>query len=241
MNRRGIEETTGTAGDAPTVVLIHGWAGSFDGTYGSNGWREALAARGRAVSELDLPGHGDPAASDQPEEYGDLATKVQVLLPDGQVDVVAFSLGAKLTLEMAVRDPGKFRRIVIAGLGDGVFQHETGQRLADVVQRGMTADERAAMPDIAGYLARTPSNRPDAMAALLRRPPNPVLPPERLARITAKVLILNGDADTIAIPDDGLRAALQNHEYVSLPGVDHFTMPERPEFLAAAIEFLTRD
>jgi pimeloyl-ACP methyl ester carboxylesterase len=227
---------------APPVVLVHGWGGSFEGTYGRSGWREALAARGREVVEINLPGHADLHASHRPEDYTDLAGEVAAMLPGGLLDAVGFSLGAKLTLELAARDPGKFRRIVIAGVGNRALEPEKRVEAATMVAKGLTREGRAAMPRLASYLDRSPHNHPDAIAAvLMRQPPNPTLTPEWLTHITAEALILNGDEDEVAIPDDALRAAVRHREHVLLPGVDHFSLPEEPALLAKAIEFLTRD
>jgi len=221
----------------PPVILIHGWGGSFEGTWVKQGWRDALEASGREVIGIDVRGHGRTPASHDPADYGDLASDVDAQLPDGPLDAVGFSLGGKLTLELASRNPTRFRRIVIGGLGDNIFAKELGSALADALERGLPAEDRAKMPVMAAYVDESPSDY-KAIAAAIRRPHNPQADVSRLQAIQSGILLINGDKDTVADPDAGLRAALPRHEYLSLPGVDHFTMHHQASFRDAAVAYL---
>ena len=81
-------------------------------------------------------------------------------------------------------------------------------------------------------------NDPLAIAAVLRRPPNPVFTEDRIRHIGAPVLIVNGDADPVARLGDRLVASLPNVTCVTLPGVDHLGLPAQPAFIRKAVAFL---
>ena len=123
----------------PPVVLVHGWGGSFEATYARHGWADRLRALGRKVVGLDVRGHGKKPAVEDPEHYADLASDLEADLPPGAFDIIGFSLGAKLSLELASRHPDRVRRMVLGGLGDGYFVNHAGLGLAEKLERGLTA------------------------------------------------------------------------------------------------------
>jgi pimeloyl-ACP methyl ester carboxylesterase len=221
----------------PPVVLVHGWGGSFEGTWARTGWVEALTKAGRAVIPVNLIGHGTKDASADPNDYGDIAGALDAILPHGPLDALGFSLGGKIVLELACRQPARFRRLVIAGLGDNIFAKEIGRPLAEALLRGFPPEDRARMPHIATYVDESTSDY-KALAAALMRPPNPVAETARLQAIESEILIINGDADPVAEPNGRLREALPQADYLSLPGVDHFAMHHQISFRQGALAFL---
>lgn len=104
-----------------TVLLVHGWAGSFDRTWKRSGLVDLLADAGRRVLPYDLPGHGSATKSHDPNEYRDLAGDVLARVGAQPVDAVGFSLGAITLLRALIRSPQSFNKVVLAGIGDGVF------------------------------------------------------------------------------------------------------------------------
>lgn len=220
--------------EACPVVLLHGWGGTFEKTWTANGWPEALAEVGRTVVAIDLPGHARPE-SDDPAFYSDLAAMLQDRLPPGRLDGIAYSLGGKLALAIAAQTPGRFRRLAIGGVGDNLFAPEpSAEHVANALVRGIDADTPAAVAALVRY-ATAGKNDPGALAAVLRRPPNPRLAEQDLARIE-DVLLVNGDCDAIATPDQRLRDALPDVHCVRLGGVDHLTLPASSAFRTLALD-----
>ncbi len=220
----------------PPIVLLHGWGGSFKATWGAAGWVEALEAAGRSIVRLDLPGHGGPASHD-PADYADMAGAVEAKLPDGVLDVVGFSLGAKLALAIATRRPGRFRRMVLGGVGDNLFAPEPqGAAVAAALENGVGDDTPAPVAGLVRY-ALGSGGDPRAMAAVLRRPAGRLLVETDLARLP-QALLVNGEADAIALPDARLLAAAPSLEAMRPPAVDHLSLPSAPAFKAAALAFL---
>src|SRR5215217_1301469 len=107
------------ATDAPPIVLVHGWGGSFQTTWRQSGFTELL-------------GHGEAPKPHDPAAYADMTTRIVDVLPDRPVDIVGFSLGAMTTLRLATRRPELFQRIVLSGIGRNVFERDP-ERAARIV------------------------------------------------------------------------------------------------------------
>ena len=71
---------------------------------------------------VDLLGHGTAPKPHDPEAYADLTTRIVDALPDEPVDAIGFSLGAMTLLRLATREPERFRKLVLAGIGRNVFE-----------------------------------------------------------------------------------------------------------------------
>src|SRR5919112_319951 len=108
----------------PPVLLLHGLATSAARTWGENGWLDLLADAGRPALALDLLGHGAAAKPHEPEAYDALEQAVVDQLPDGPVDAIGFSLGARTILALACENPASFRKIVVAGVGANLFEQD---------------------------------------------------------------------------------------------------------------------
>jgi len=219
------------------VVLLHGWGGSFGSTFERNGWPADLVAGGKSIIPIDLPGHGEGSSQD-PASYTDLAGALAALLPDGQVDLIGYSLGAKLALELASRQPERFGTIIVGGVGDNLFAPEAnGEAVAHALVVGLPEDAPPPVRALVEY-SRQSGADPNALAAVLRRTPNPIADEARLRRIGARILMVNGSRDGLAQPDTRLRTALNDPAHVLLEGVDHFALPAEAGFRSAAIAFL---
>lgn len=224
---------------APPIVLVHGWGGSFTTTWERPGFTALLADADREVIGIDLLGHGSAPKPHDPEAYADLTERVRDAIDhvDGPVDAVGFSLGALTLLRTATVEPERFRRLVVAGIGRNVFEHDeeaTRRILEAIAADGHVEDNRARL--FAQY-AHQPGNDPAALAAVMRRPRADPLTPAELARVTCPVLVAIGELD-FAGPADPLMEALPNAQLVTLRRTDHFATPESFDFIDATLEFL---
>lgn len=216
------------------VLLVHGFATSAARTWGDNGWIDLLGDAGRQVIAPDLLGHGDAAKPHDPGAYGALESDVAALLPDRPVDAVAFSLGARVVLTLAADDPGRFARIVVAGVGANLFRTDG----SDVIARAIEGDGDTANPVVQYFagLAAQPGVDRTALAACIRHP-RPPLDTAILGKVTCPVLVVLGDHD-FAGPADPLVEALPDATFRPLRGVDHFATPKDFGFMDAALGFL---
>ncbi len=234
---------TDDGADVP-VVLVHGLGSSFEHGWRAAAWIDLISDAGRAVVPVDILGHGTAPRPHDPAVYADLETSVGAVLPDPPVDAIGFSLGAQLLLRLAAADPGRFRRLVVIGAGANVFRTDGTEGLASAFER--SAGERSAGERSAGdeqiatrvfvSLAAEAGNDPLAMAACLRRPPQP-LTPEEVARVTCPVLVILGDKD-FAGPPEPLLDALPDVRLVTLRGIDHFQSSRDFACIDAALDFI---
>ncbi len=222
------------ASSSPPVVLVHGLGSSFEHGWRNAGWVDLLHDAGREVIPFDVLGHGTADAPHDPAAYKHLDSCVEKALPDEPVDAIGFSLGAQLLLRVAARDPARFRRLVVIGVGTNLFQQGDFSFLAELFERGEEPEDIAARLFV--QLARSAGNDLRALAALVRRGDD-VFTAEEVARVTCPTLVIIGDRD-FAGPPDPLVDALPDAQLHVLTGVDHFRTPSEFGCIDAALEFI---
>jgi pimeloyl-ACP methyl ester carboxylesterase len=216
------------------VVLVHGFATSSARTWGDNGWLDLLGDVGRQPVPIDLLGHGTADKPHDPAAYEAMESLVADQLPDGPVDGIGFSLGARVLLTLACDQPERFRRLVLTGVGANLLRSES----SDLILHAVEGDGDPTNPVVQYFagLAQHPEVDRAALAACLRSP-RPPLTPERLAAVEVPVLVVIGDKD-FAGPGEPLAEALPNAELVTLRNVDHFATPKDFGCIDAALDFL---
>ena len=218
----------------PPVVLVHGFATSSARTWGENGWLDLLADAGRETVPIDILGHGTAEKPHDPAAYADLEGYVADRLPEGPVDAIGFSMGARLLLGVAITASHRFRRIVTLGVGRNLFEPSG----SDVVVRALESGGDPANP-AADYFARLvaqPDVDREALLACLKAP-LPLFTTEECAKVTCPVLVVIGERD-FAGPGDPLADALPDARLTVLRGADHFSTPKDFGAIDATLRFL---
>lgn len=225
--------------ELPPVVLLHGWGGSYSGTWQDSDLVRSLHRAGRKVIGIDLPGHGRGPVSHEPGDYEFIADLVAAALPrDVVLDAAGFSLGGKMLLQLAAEQPRRFRRLAIGGVGENLFRPEAGDAVSAALLDGLPSDASAALRSVVEE-ARSSGNDPLALSAVIRRPPRPI-DPDVLRAIHADVLLVVGTDDVIAGSLTPLADAMPTAGAVVVPGLDHMSTPRSPEFQGRAAAFLLR-
>lgn len=219
---------------ANPVVLVHGFATSSARTWGDNGWLDLLQDVGREALPIDLLGHGTAAKPHDPAAYADMEALVLEQLPEGPVDGIGFSLGARVLLTLATDHPERFGRLVLTGVGANLLRSEGSDAVLKAVEGG--GDPANPMVQYFAGLAQHPDSDPAALAACLRSP-RPALTSDRLARVQLPVRVVIGDKD-FAGPGEPLVDLLPQAELVTLRNVDHFATPKDFGTIDAALDFL---
>ena len=221
------------------VVLVHGWGGSFRDTWQKPGINALLEDIGRIPVGLDLLGHGEQDKPHDPDAYTELPSWLLAHLPDNPVvDAVGFSLGALTILRALVAAPQRCGKVVLAGIGDGVFTKsspDAHKRIVDALEGRAPEDDTFAR--MFAHYGNTPGNDLLALTAIMKRPASEPVTEEQLSAITNEILIVIGDAD-FAGPATRLAAAFPNAKLTVLRNTDHFATPESFSFIDAILEFL---
>jgi pimeloyl-ACP methyl ester carboxylesterase len=231
-----------TSAFTPPVALVHGWGGSFESTWQRSGFTALLEDAGVEVIGVDLLGHGTAPKPHDPDAYADLTERVADALPDQPVDAIGFSLGAMTLLRLAIAQPQRFNRLVLAGVGRNIFDRDESGTAAIVAGLELVAaggDPSALENTVRLFTqyASQPGNDIEALTAVMKRPPSVEITPEGCANVACPVLVVVGDQDFVH-PADALAAAFPNGRCQTLRNVDHFATTESFGFFDAALEFL---
>lgn len=236
------------------VLLLHGIGGR------ASLWAPTVAALApRPAIALDMPGYDGtrPALTSFPA-LADAAAAMLDAAGAAQADVVGHSLGGMIALELALRHPGRVRRLVIVASSPAFGSRDPAFREAFLAARQKPLDEGLGMAGVAASLVPTmlgPAADPAAARAAIavmasvdeaayRTTLATLTSFDRradLPRVTQPALLIAGEADQTAPPRGMARMAESMPEARTLviPGVGHLLPLEAPDaFHAALLDFL---
>ena len=240
------------AGEGQPLVLLHMTASSsimYERTL------PLFAERFRAIA-LDTPGFGlsEPLAG-VPTIPGYAAALAEFLDALGldQVDIVGFHTGASIALELAVTDPGRVGRLVLAAI---LALRDDAERAAwsELILRPWEPDGRGEfLEGIRWWLGQyVPEDDGEAyleeLTATLQAGPDYWHAPSAviaydafgaLARLTQPALLLSPREDNLVEETRRAHAATPGSEYVEIPGNDGAAWQYPAELTAAVLEFLS--
>jgi pimeloyl-ACP methyl ester carboxylesterase len=236
----------------PPVFLIHGFASSIELNWVKTGWVKALNNAGRRVISVDLPGHGGSASPYELDSYtpGRIrADLLQVLFdagarpltasdPASGVDLIGYSLGARLSWEFGATQPELVRRMVLGGPNPEDPLADFDLRAAqDFLNDGTPiADESTAW--LLNMAQVIPSNDIFALLALIQAVKmEPFDPTDAVPRMP--ILLVAGDLDERARSMSRLAALSPDAQQVVIAGRNHSNTVTSREFKDAAISFLS--
>jgi pimeloyl-ACP methyl ester carboxylesterase len=229
-------ETHGPAEGLP-VLLLHGGIGSADDWVAQI---PALVGAGRRVVAMDCRARGRSTWGAEPLTF-ELMTADALAVLDAlgitQADLVGWSDGAIIGLEMAIRHRERLRKLVLYG---GLARADSA-----VPEPVMTPGFEAAVARLSADQLRL-SLQPerfgemeDALFALYAIAPN--FPDAELRGITTPTLVLDGAEEELILPGEPERMAalIPGAELVIMPGTGHFAPFEQPTaFNRIVLEFL---
>src|SRR5882757_6826435 len=221
---------------ARPVILVNGMGSNFDSLWRRNGWVDKLAAAGRTVIGVDLPGHGvakDAVGRDAADLILDEAIK------HGSVDAIGFSAGAWALLLAASEQPNLFERIAVLAAADAVM---TGGMHTEAMNRPLIDSLRSSEPTdnpmvtLLRAVIADAGNDPGAIADYLASSKR-VVTVEGLSVIKADALVIDGSADG-AGQSDLVARTIPKAEHITLDGADHFEIPGNARCLDVAVSFI---
>jgi pimeloyl-ACP methyl ester carboxylesterase len=233
-------EVHGEDGDARPLVLLHGGLLTIDLSFGAV--LPELAA-GRQVIAAELQGHGRTADIERDIDLGFMASDVAGLLDHlgvGQADVLGFSLGAGVALQLTLDYPGRVGRLIAASASyasDGFHPEISNPALHATSTRMPTAEDFGQMREAYERVAPDPGHF-EAFAAKASQAANNLKgwTAAELGGITAPTLLVFGDHDFIR-----LEHAVQMHELIPgsqlavLPGTTHMGVLRRADLIVPLV------
>lgn len=246
VNGRDISFTDQGSGDG--VVLVHGFAASTQENWVKAGWVTMLARANRRVITIDLLGHGLSAKPHDPSAYSlpGMADDVLAVVDHLQVkkpDLIGFSLGARVALNLLARHSGRFLLGVFCGVGDRLMTPRDEKELVDMpgALEAATADD--VPPGVAKQFrlfAESQGQDLKALAACSRGLGVDAMAwsADMLRQIKNESLVVAGTSDELAGSAAGLAAKLGNAKGKQIPGCGHMDCLTQPMFKGAVMDFL---
>jgi pimeloyl-ACP methyl ester carboxylesterase len=229
---------TGHNSHAVPVILLHG--GLANQQYWGNQIR-ALSPTRRTIA-VDSRGHGRSTRDSRPYGYDLMADDVLALMDSlhiPQADLVGWSDGAIISLDLAMRYPARVHR---------VFSFAANSVTSGLIQDGDKSPNFAHFIQRAGgeYRAISPTpNEYDAFVAQITHmwDDQPHWTDAQLQSIKAPVLIADGDHDEVIRRDhtEYLARTIPGAGLLILPNTSHFAFLQDPTlFNAALLDFLDK-
>lgn len=244
LNLRVISTDTKTG--APPVLLIHGFASSADMNWMRSRWVQHFTTHGRDAILLDLPGHGtDPYRNDGSWTPTRIRESIASALAEhgiSKVDVLGYSLGARLGWEFAAHFPELVNKLVMGGAAsiDPLAAFELDQARAFIDHDEEVHDEYTAK--VITIAKAEGSNDFEALFRLIEAiKTDPYVPASKIP--ACPVLLVAGDHDDLATTMPELRRLLKEAGTDSsihwLPGRNHANAVTSREFKEKTVEFFS--
>lgn len=228
--------------DAPPVVALHGFAASALVNWQVTGWIRDLTRAGHRVIAVDQRGHGQSDKPRDPERYTmelfvDDVERVIDTYMLGDVSLLGYSLGSRVSWLAAPLLPHLVTRAVLGGLPEGdpltTFDLDAAREFA---RFGRPIDDPLTSAFVT-MAARVPGNDLESLVSLVEGlrgglQADTTNPPEQ------PLLLGSGTDDPILEQSRRLATAAPHARFVEIPQRNHFSAPSSGSFRAAAVEFL---
>lgn len=234
-------------GDAPPVVLLHGFAVSGHLNFGGPGLIDALADGDRRTLVIDARGHGESDKPHDPALYGEarMAQDVRELIDElafDAYDVIGYSMGSVTAAILASQDQ-RVRRLVLGGVGAGIVECgglDSREMPPDLIEQAMRAPTAADAAHPFGAVWRGFADEvgadPVALACQIAASHRT---PIALDQITADTLVIVASKDGLANRPQTLAGAIKDAQYRVFEG-DHLGVVRHPDWNPAIVEFVGR-
>ena len=226
-------------GSGDPVVLLHGSFMTI--TTNWTGWIGELS-KTRKVIAVEMQGHGRTADIKREMSYENFADDVAALLDHlkiKQADVLGYSMGGGVAMQVAIRHPDKVRKVVSVS---AVFRYDGWVKEALDMFPQLTAETFKGSPIEAEYKKLSPA--PDEFPNFVKRVIAMDLKPydfgaEKLKATKAPMFFVHGDADGVRLDHISEMFRLKGDEIFGdtrprsvsrlaiLPNTTHITLMEK--------------
>jgi pimeloyl-ACP methyl ester carboxylesterase len=232
-----------------TVFLVHGFATSRAENWRRLGWYGAFERKGYRIVALDLRGHGESDKPHDPAAYGAGAllgdiTGLMDHLQLGRVDLMGYSMGARLALQTAMAHPGRVENLIVGGIGGRMFEPADPAKVPTMsMAEAMRAEDPETITDktMKGFRLFADGQGEDrlALAAFTEgRTGGGGFGRDDLFAVRTPTLVVAGSRDEMAGDPQALADAIPGAKSVTLPACDHFSAIPHALYKAAVFDFL---
>jgi pimeloyl-ACP methyl ester carboxylesterase len=232
-------------GDGAPIALVHGFGASRGITWRNTGWYQTLTGAGHRVIAIDCRGHGESGKPREIESYEEarMAADIVAVLDRLHIltaDVMGYSMGGFLAIQLMHDAPSRVSRAVLAGTGENYFR--ASARWAETIADGLLASDPATIADLQArefrIFCERAGNDLKALAACIRRPRRS-LPESELRRLPQQVLVVCGAEDDLTGSPEPLAAAFAQGRAVIIPHRNHHSTVGDRLYKDAVVEFLS--
>lgn len=237
--RREAGENTGQ----PPILLIHGFASSHAINWVFPLWVKTLTGDGRRVILFDNRGHGRSEKLYDPVSYHiDLMAADALALLDHlgleRVDVMGYSMGARIGAFLTQAHPERVRSLILGGLGHHLADGATlPTGIADAMEAPSVDDLTDPMQRMFRTFADATKSDRRALAACIRGSRD-ILPEDKIGRMRLPVLIAVGTKDEVAGDPERLAVMFPAARVLAIPGRDHNRAVGDPVYKTGVLDFL---
>ncbi len=232
-------------GTGTPLVLIHGGGSTIQTTFGRI---LPSLAKTHQVIAVEMQAHGHTADIDRPLSFEQDADDVAELLKQlniNSADIFGFSNGASTTLQLAIRHPGRVRRIIVAS----TFYNKAGAQPWFFDMMAQATIEGMPQPFKDAFLAiNSDTNALHRMYErdVARMQSFPEITEAQMKTIKAPVFIIIGDADVV-LPEHAVEMyrLLPNSRLAILPGghgdyLGEITTPMDTTLITATVSMIEK-
>jgi pimeloyl-ACP methyl ester carboxylesterase len=231
------------SGGAEPLVLLHGSYMTISNNW--TGWIGELS-KNRKVIAVEMQGHGRTADINRDFSYENLADDIAAMLDYlkiEQADLLGYSMGGGVAMQVAIRHPEKVRKVVSIS---AVFRHDGWVQEALDMYPQFTADMFKGSPIEAEYkkLSPTPDEFPNFVKRVIAMDLKPYdFGADKLKATKAPFLFVHGDADGVRLDHIAEMFRLKGEEIMGdlrprsesrlavLPNTTHVTLMEKRDVI----------
>jgi pimeloyl-ACP methyl ester carboxylesterase len=197
VNVHGMRMYYEVSGTGTPLIVLHGAYMNIP----SMGAIVPRLAKTHTVYALELQGHGRTTDIARPITYQNMADDVAAFMDSVRLpkaDVLGYSMGAEVGLQMAIRHPAKVNKLVSAS---GAYDLKGWQPVYTEMIPTMTVEMLNRMPFAKEYpkLAANPKGFPEFARKMIALEKEPMAWEADVKKMKTPVLIIAGDADVMTL------------------------------------------
>ncbi|RVJ76323.1 alpha/beta fold hydrolase [Sinorhizobium medicae] len=243
----GMEMYFEVSGEGDPLIVLHGAYMNIS----SMGAIIPKLAETHKVYAIEFQGHGRTTDIDRPITYSNLADDVAAFMDAVQIekaDVFGYSMGAGAGLQLAIRHPGKVKKLAAASVA---YDAEGWQPEFKAFIPQMSVEMFVNMPFAEDYrkLAANPDGFPELVRKLIALEKEPMAWEPEVKALKTPVLIITGDADVATLEHSvalfrllgggvmgDMGKPLPASRLAVLPATSHTAVISQPDLLHAFVE-----